>query len=94
MIDGGKLRAFREARNVTQAAVAEKLGISRSAVADMEGRTVGIEAAERYLNAAAEVYAERSGSLVVIRLDIVGSAASADREVADAVVVELQGLLS
>lgn len=61
MIAGQKLRAFREKRDVTQAAVARELGLTRNAVADMEGRTVGLQPAENYLNAVSR-HLERAGS--------------------------------
>jgi transcriptional regulator with XRE-family HTH domain len=59
MIDGRKLRAFREKRGVTQAAVARELGIKKQSLTTKERRPNGPEAAEAYLNAVLKLIGRR-----------------------------------
>lgn len=52
MIDGRKLRAFREKRGVTQEMVGIRVGKSKQTVSQMERTpSVSLPIAERYLNA-------------------------------------------
>jgi DNA-binding XRE family transcriptional regulator len=66
MIDGKKLRAFREKRGVTQAQLAKELGITKQSITAKERGGNGPDAAEAYLNACLKL----SGRRETVRLNI------------------------
>lgn len=73
MIDGRKLRTFREKRGVTQAQVAKASGISKQAVGQAERTTqVGIDPAERYLNAVLAAADVRAKVRILLDVDVAG----------------------
>jgi transcriptional regulator with XRE-family HTH domain len=61
MIEGQKLRARRQAAGVTQAQIADVLGLSKQSVSESERRIVGVEVAQEYLNAVETVVGQRNG---------------------------------
>lgn len=65
MISGQKLRAFRERRRIAPAVVARELKLSRSAVSDMERRSVSIRKAQDYVNAVLRIEAAGKRAAVV-----------------------------
>lgn len=65
MISGQKLRAFRERRRIAPSVVARELKLSRSAVSDMERRSVSIRKAQDYVNAVLRIEAAGKRAAVV-----------------------------
>lgn len=71
MIDGRKLRAFREKRGITQDQVAKELGITKQTISQTEWTVnVGLPVAERYLNAILAVMGRRDRVTLEVTISV------------------------